>query len=87
MRRLVGVFSVVLSLSGCTTFRWSDPQSGVVVTYSSTQDMDASGLLVVVETADGKTIHLELGSVMTRTELDGIVEAAINAALKVYGMP
>lgn len=77
----------VVLLAGCTTFRWSDPQNGIVVSYSSTKDTNASGLLAVVESPDGKTIHLELGNVMTRTDIDGIVEAAISAALKVHGIP
>jgi len=64
---MIGIASLVCALlTGCTTFTWTDPESGSVVSWSSSKDINASGLLVEIEYyPDGsrKLIHVEIGNV------------------------
>ncbi len=75
---------VVTAMEGCTTLRSGE------FSYSSTKDVEASGLLVIVEYYENgskKSVHVEIGHLITETEIDTIISAAIKAALLAAGVP
>jgi hypothetical protein len=88
---LICVSSAAARLGGCTTIQGRHPETGVALFhYSSTKDVNATGLLIEVEyNPDGskKSLHIEAGKLVTETEIELMIETAIKAALIAAGVP
>lgn len=82
---------LVVLLTGCTTIEGRHPETGVVLFhYSSTKDVNATGLLIeVTYYPDGskESLHIEAGKLVTNTDIELMVAAAIKAALLAAGVP
>ena len=80
---LTGIAVVVLFLTGCTTILY-DPETGGF-RYESGRDIEASGLLIIVEYyPDGtkKLIHIEAGNVSGKSsEIVASVSEGVTAGV------
>ncbi len=81
---------VVSFLTGCTTIRY-DPETGGFV-YTSGRDIEASGLLIIVEYyPDGtkKLIHIEAGNVSGKSSeiVKSVTEGVIDGLKIGVGIP
>lgn len=85
---------LVVQLGGCTTIRWHDPKhpDKPVFSYTSGRDIEASGLLVIVEYHENgslKLIHVEIGNVAGKSSeiVESITTGVIDGLKIGAGVP